>query len=140
MARLSIALVLVAVALVIAWAVQRRRVTGPPTQDLRSGVPSQLDRSDFVRPDADWLVAVFSSDTCRSCADVIALTAELARDDVAVEAVSFQSDRATHERYGITAVPTTVIAGADGVVHRWFVGRPQPEPLAEALAATIDRP
>lgn len=139
-ARLLIALVLVVVALAVAWVVQRRRPTGPPTQDLSAGIPSQLDRGDFARPEAPWLVAVFSSDTCRSCAEVIDRTAGLARDDVAVQAVSFQSARPIHERYGITAVPTTVIADSDGVVQRSFVGRLRTEPLDEALAATIDRP
>lgn len=139
MARVVVALVLVGVALVLAWAIQRRRGSAPPTQDLRAGVPDQLDRADFARPDAPWLVAVFSSDTCKSCAEVIDRTAELARDDVAVDAVSFQASRPIHERYGITAVPTTVIADADGVVHRSFVGRLQDESLNEALSATIDR-
>lgn len=140
MGRILLAVVLVGVALVVAWAVQRRRPSAPPTQDLRDGVPRQLDRADFARPDAAWLVAVFVSDTCKSCATVTDRVTGLERDDVAVDTLSFQARRAVHERYGITAVPTTVIADTEGIVQRWFVGSIGGEPLAEALTATIDRP
>ena len=39
---------------------RRRRATPYP-------IPRQLDRADFPRPDAPWLVAYFSSTTCDSC-------------------------------------------------------------------------
>ena len=64
--------------------VARRRRPDAPTQPARS-VPTQLDRADFARPDAPWLVAVFTSATCHTCADVVAKAEVLASDDVAVD-------------------------------------------------------
>ena len=68
MTRVLIALVLVAIAAVVALVVERRR-PAPPTQPTFA-VPAQLDRDDFDRPDAAWLVAVFTSATCDACAGV----------------------------------------------------------------------
>ena len=68
--------------------VARRRRPDPPTQPA-AHVPVQLDRADFARPDAPWLVAVFTSATCQTCADVAAKAAVLASDDVAVAEVEY---------------------------------------------------
>ena len=46
-------------------------------------VPKQLDRADFPRPDAAWLVALFSSAVCDSCQGLAAKLAVLESDDVA---------------------------------------------------------
>ena len=40
----------------------------------------------------------------------------------AVVAVEFPTDREMHQRYAIDSVPLVVIAGADGVVQRHFLG------------------
>src|SRR5262245_12223944 len=66
MERIVLALVLAGVALGVAAVLQRRQRTDAP---LRTGytVPDQLDRDDFDRPDAAWLVAVFTSATCDAC-------------------------------------------------------------------------
>ncbi|MCB0968025.1 MAG: hypothetical protein KDB37_14415 [Ilumatobacter sp.] len=119
MDRLILALAVVAVAAVVAEVVRRRRAVDPPTQP-RFEAPAQLDRSDFGG-DA-WLVAVFTSETCSTCADVVRKADVLRSDDVAVEVVTFQSRPDLHERYAIDAVPCLVIADADGVVHRAFLG------------------
>lgn len=119
MERLILALVVVAVAAAIGEIVRRRRLADPPTQP-RYEAPSQLDRRDF---DGDgWLVAVFTSDTCSTCADVVRKAEVVRSDEVTVQAVSFQADRALHERYSIDAVPCLVIADAEGVVHRAVLG------------------
>ncbi len=57
-------LVAVGVSLVL-----RRRKTDAPTQGGFQ-IPTQLDRGDFVSPEAPWLVAIFTSSTCDACADV----------------------------------------------------------------------
>ena len=62
MSRLIIAVVILAAAVAIA-ALLRAKLPQPPTQ-ARWAVPAQLDRADFDRPDAPWLVVVFSSTTC----------------------------------------------------------------------------
>lgn len=99
----------------------RKRKPEPPTQQAWM-VPQQLDRADFVRPEAAWLVVVFTSSTCNSCTKVKATAEILASDAVAVDLVDYQERKALHERYGIDAVPTTVMTGIDGVVGASFVG------------------
>lgn len=115
-----IAVVLAAVALSVAWALQRRSVPAP----VRTGyaVPQQLYRSDFERPDAPWLVVVFSSATCATCAEVWGKAQHLASDAVAVQEVEYVARRDLHDRYGIEAVPTTLVADAAGVVVASFLG------------------
>lgn len=121
MERLVVALVIVAVVALVATIVRRRRSPDAPTQ-RRYDTPTQLDRADFDRPEAPWLVAVFTSATCSVCASVAAKAAVLACDDVVVHEVEFGSERALHERYGIDAVPTVVIADAQGVSVAAFLG------------------
>lgn len=120
-ARLLVAVAVVALAAGAAALVRRRRSGDPPTQP-RYELPAQLDRRDFERPDAPWLVAVFTSDTCTTCADVVAKADVLRSADVAVTNVTFQAARDLHTRYAIEAVPCLVIADADGVVQAGFVG------------------
>ena len=85
----------------------RRSAPGTPC-------PAQVDRADFARPDAPWLVAVFTSATCSTCAGVWERAQPLASDAVAVQEVEHGRDRALHDRYGIDAVPATLVVDADG--------------------------
>ena len=121
MERVIVALVIVALVAVVAVVVRRRRVPDAPTQ-RRFTAPEQLDRSDFARPDAPWLVAVFSSATCDVCAQVLDKAKVLECADVAVVEVEYSADRALHERYSIDAVPTLVVADAKGVAVATFLG------------------
>ena len=136
MERLLVALAIVAVAVVVALVARRRRAD-PPTQPI-GAVPAQLDRADFVRPDAAWLVVVFTSATCESCADVSRKAAVLASDDVAVAEVPYQTGKDVHARYAIDAVPLLVIADGAGVVRRSFVGPVSATDLWAAVAAARD--
>lgn len=133
MTRLLIALVIIAVAAAVAFAVQRRREPDAPTQ-RRYNVPEQLDRNDFARPDAPWLVAVFTSDTCDKCADVATKAAVLESDEVAVANLDFVRDRNLHDRYKIDAVPTLVIVDGEGVTKRSFLGPMSATDLWAAVA------
>jgi len=112
-------LLLVAVALVAWWL--RRRPAAPPPRDVHA-VPRQLDRADFPRPGARWLVVLFSSTVCDSCHGLAPKLSVLESADVATCEIEFSAARGLHERYDIAAVPTTVVADADGVVERAFVG------------------
>ena len=91
MTRLLIAGALGVVALVVAFVLGRRRRVDAPTQPTYA-VPAQLDRRDFRRPDAPWLVAVFSSATCESCARTVAAAGVLESDAVAVDDVEVEAD------------------------------------------------
>lgn len=115
-----VAAALIAVTAVAAAVIGHRRRTDPPTQ-TRWNVPAQLDPSDFV-PGAPWLVVVFTSASCHTCADVNRKAAVLACRDVAVFEADYDTHRVLHERYGIDAVPTVVIADDEGVVRKSFLG------------------
>ena len=127
-----IAGVLVALAVVVAFLLERRRPDAPTAP--RWAVPSQLDRADFARPEAPWLVAVFTSSTCDACADAAAKAAVLASDDVAVDEVEVSARRDVHRRYGIDAVPLVTVADAAGVVRASFVGTPSATDLWATVA------
>ena len=124
--------VLVAVAVVIALLLERRRPDAPTTPSW--SVPSQLDRADFTRPEAPWLVAVFTSATCDSCAGTAAKASILASREVAVQEIEVVDRRDLHRRYAVDAVPTLVVADALGVVRASFVGQPTATDLWAAVA------
>ena len=138
MDRLLIAAAIVVVAVVVALIVRRRRPDAPTQPAGR--VPTQLDRHDFDRPDAPWLVAVFTSATCHTCADVVAKAAVLASDDVAVTDVGWQTHRDVHDRYRIDGVPLLVIADREGVVRGSFAGPVTATDLWAAVAAAREAP
>jgi hypothetical protein len=131
--RILIAVAIVAVAGGIAWWLERRRTVAPPTQG-RAVVPQQLDRRDFPRPDAPWLVVLFTSRTCVSCAGLLDKARPLESEQVCVVEVEFTANRSLHERYRIEAAPITVLADADGVTRASFVGGFTATDLWNALA------
>jgi thioredoxin-related protein len=134
MERVLLAVVLAAVVVAVALLLQRRRPDPPSSSGADHSAPPQLDRSDFVRPDAPWLVVVFTSATCSTCADVWAKAEVLASDEVAVQQVEAVQDRALHQRYQVGAVPIVVIADARGVVVDSFLGPVSATHLWAALA------
>ena len=130
--RLVLALVVVAAAVVAARLLERRR-PAPPTRDAYP-VPAQLDRHDFPRPDAPWLLVLFSSRTCDSCGPMVSRVCGLESGSVATVQVEAKADKALHDRYRIEGVPMVVLADADGVVRDGFVGSVDTWELEEALA------
>ncbi|HEX6597650.1 MAG TPA: thioredoxin domain-containing protein [Acidimicrobiales bacterium] len=130
------AVVLAAVALA---AVVRRRRPQPPTQ-ARWSAPAQLDRDDFDRPDAPWLLALFTSATCDSCAATRDKAAVLASDDVVVQEVEVTARRDLHDRYQIEVVPMILLADAEGVVQKSFLGPPSATDLWAAVAEARQGP
>src|SRR5439155_7195166 len=125
---LAVGIALVVAVLVI---VLDRRRPQPPSQP-RWAVPDQLDRADFDRPGAPWLVAVFTSATCDSCATALALAQALASGDIAVQEVEFTARRDLHERYNIETVPMLVVADRQGIVRAHFIGMPAEGDVEEA--------
>lgn len=135
--RYALVAVVVLVAFVAAKLAQRRKPDAP----VRTGwsVPEQIDRADFTRPDAPFLVVAFTSATCDTCRDVMTKAAVLESDAVAVQEAEFVRDRALHERYAIDAVPTVLIADATGVVRKSFLG-PTSAPHLWAAVAEVREP
>ena len=138
MERFVLAAVAVAVAAVVAVVLERRRPEAPTQAPW--AVPAQLDRADFDRPDAPWLVAVFTSATCDSCAQAVARAQVLASDAVAVEEVEVKARADLHRRYHIEAVPIIVVADGEGVVRTSFTGPPSATDLWAAVAGVREGP
>lgn len=131
--RLVIASVVVLVVLAIALVGRRRRRPAPPPRSAYP-VPRQLDRADFARPDAPWLVAYFWSRTCDSCEGLAPKVSVLETADVATCMLEATADRELHRRYAIAAVPMILVADRDGVVQRAFVGAVSATDLWAAVA------
>lgn len=130
--RVLVAVALVVVAVIVARMIERRR-PDPPPRDA-SPIPQQLDRADFEAPDRRWLVVLFSSDTCESCADVAGKLPALESEEVAVQEVEWARRRDLHQRYRIDAVPLTLVADAEGVVRKSFLGKVTAADLWAAVA------
>ena len=121
MERLLIAAAIVVVVAALSLLLRRRATVDSPTQ-ARHLAPMQLDREDFPGAERRWLLAVFTSATCSTCADVVRKAKVSESSAVAVAEIEWSADRALHERYGVDAVPTTVLADRDGVVRASFIG------------------
>jgi hypothetical protein len=137
MERLPVAIAIVVAVVVVALIARTRRRPDAPTQH-RGGPPQQLDRADFARPEAPWLVAVFTSATCDVCQSVVSKAKVLESEDVAVADVEYQANRDLHRRYSIDAVPTTVIVDRAGVTRAEFVGPVSATDLWAAVAGARD--
>ena len=136
--RILIAVALLAVCGTSAAVFERRRqASGAPVRDPYP-IPRQLTRSDFLRPDAPWLVALFSSTTCEGCAAMRDKVLAMETSEVAAVEVSFQAERDIHERYEISGVPMVLVADHDGVVQRAFLGVVSATDLWAAVAAARD--
>lgn len=133
MERVVVAAAIVVVAVGVALLLRRRR-PDPPTQSV-AHVPVQIDRADFPHRDTPWLVVVFTSSTCHTCADVASKAAVLASDDVAVAEVEYTAERDVHTRYRIDSVPLVLVTDAAGVVRHSILGPVTATDLWAAVAA-----
>ena len=121
MIQLLLACALAAVIIVVVRFLQQRRGADAPTQPTWQ-FPAQLDPNDFVTENGQWMVVVFTSSTCSTCADVAAKAQVLESPSVSVNTVDYIDNVELHQRYEIDAVPITVIADESGVVKRGFIG------------------
>ena len=138
MERLVLVVVLVVVAGAVAAFFARRRPDAPTQPDWT--VPSVVDRADFDRPEAPWLVAVFTSATCATCHGVMDAARPLESPAVAVVELEHDARRDLHDRYGIDAVPTVVIVDDRGVVRGSYVGPVTAAELWARVASIRDEP
>lgn len=121
-----------AVAIAVSLLLRRRSVDAPTQGGFR--MPTQLDRGDFISPEAPWLVAIFTSSTCDACADVATKAMVLASSDVAVQRIDYIDNPELHKRYKVEAVPTLVIVDDHGVVRNGFLGPMKAQDLWAAVA------
>jgi hypothetical protein len=133
--RLGVVAALTALVFVAAHLIRRGRPTTPAVagEPGKATVPQHLDRSDFDRPEAPWLVVAFTSATCDSCAAVAEGVRPLAGADVAVAEIEAAAQPDLHRRYRVDAVPTVVFADGAGQVRRWFLGPVSRHELEDAL-------
>lgn len=131
MIRLLVVLVVACGAALFGILSQRRR--NAPTQP-RHESPTQIDRADFAQPSTPWLVVVFTSATCQTCADIEAKARVLESESVAVHISEFSAQRDLHKRYNIDAVPTLLLVDREGVVRQSFLGPVTATDLWAALA------
>lgn len=136
MIRVAIVAAVIVAALVASRIIGSRRAKGP-TQ-VGYAVPTQLDRADFTRPEAPWLVVAFTSATCSTCADIERKVTVLESGMVAVEVAEYGTRRDLHDKYGVDAVPSVVFADSDGVVQASFVGPVSATDLWAGLARVRD--
>ena len=134
MLQVVLAVVVMGAAAGVGLLVRRRREVAPPTQP-KAVVPAQVDRSDFPGATAPWVVVVFSSKSCHTCADVVNKAGVLASREVDVVDVEFGAAPSLHRKYDVQGVPMVAIADAEGVVHRGFVG---PVTATDLWAAVAD--
>jgi hypothetical protein len=134
MERLLPAIALALVAIAVAAIVRRRRTPPAPTPSGGWRAPAQVDRTDFARPDAPFLVALFSSSSCHTCAAMADKVAVLGCPSVAVDVVEVGARPALHRRYAIEAVPIVVVADGEGVVRASFIGPTTATDLWAAVA------
>ncbi len=136
--RLIVAAGVVVAAAGVAWFVERRRSGASPFPVGRatSGptVPERLTRGDFDRPDAPWLVVLFSSATCDSCLTMSDKVAVLGSEAVATCEVEYPGERELHDRYAIDSVPLVVVADIEGKVRAAFLGNTSATDLWAAVA------
>jgi hypothetical protein len=83
MLQVVIAAAVVLAAVALGLLLRSRQAVATPTQPSLD-VPAQLDRADFPQATAPWMVAVFSSASCNSCADVLRKAQVMASSEVSV--------------------------------------------------------
>lgn len=135
MTTLIIMAAVAAVAAVVAVAARKRSGAGPVA--AIGEPPTQLRRDDFRAPDAPWLMAVFTADSCSSCAKVWAEVSALDSPFLATQNVEVEQDAELHRRYKIESVPLTVLVDSQGHVAKGFfgpLGRTEHEHFAAILA------
>lgn len=137
MTQILIVVAVAVLALGVGWFMQKQ-APDAPTSVPNHKTPAQVDRNDFTRPDAPWLVAVFTSATCSTCAKVWTSTQLVESVEVAIQNAEVKDDADLHERYNITAVPAVIIADSSGVVRGSFLGPPTSADLWAKLAELRD--
>ena len=131
MDRLLVLVMVAALAGLVAVLLQRWRPGGPVATGW--SVPGHLDRADFAEPDVPWLVAVFSSTDCTTCAPMVTEAHTLAAAQVVVQEVPAESASELHDRYQVDVVPMLVVADGDGLVRAHHLGPSTPGVLRAVL-------
>ena len=109
----------------------KRRPDGPSVP--RSVLPHQLDRADFLDPNCEWALLLFTSDSCEACEIASAQVSKVSQSNLMVQSIEFPEMEVLHKKYAIHSVPSLLLADREGVVQWSFAGVPPIEALIEAL-------
>ena len=117
--RLAVVVGAIVVAAVVAYVV--RRMANPPHPNIRVGSGASFPG-----------VVLFSSTTCATCAETIAL---LQSEGVHYREITDELESHRFEEWGVVAVPLTVVLDDGGSVEATFSGIPK----RRRLVASLDR-
>ncbi|MBF82545.1 MAG: hypothetical protein CL522_03995 [Actinobacteria bacterium] len=131
---LILVLLLGAFAIVVAYIANNRRTDSPSVP--KSSLPIQVDRNDFDKPDKEWLLVFFSSESCSSCIQVREVLKDITLNSIHIQEVNFPQEKNLHTRYAIDSVPIVLIANSEGVIIWSYAGVP-PNDLVENLISTL---
>jgi len=121
MVSIAIAFGIGALVALAALVLRRRSAVDAPTQKVFAA-PTQIDRSDFPTAQHQWMVAVFTSETCHVCADMLGKAHVVASNSVSVVELEYSAFKDLHGKYNVEAVPTIIVTDERGVVHKSFIG------------------
>lgn len=134
MEQLILFAVAVAIGVGAAYVINRRRSDAQVA--TMTPLPTHANRSDFVGPGLPWVLAIFSSDTCLACADVLAHARSFESTTVAVQDIEVKAEPALHKTYNIDSVPATLVIDSDGIVQASFLG-PLAPPDVDKIASLV---
>ena len=100
MVSIAIAFVIGLSVALIALVLRRRSAVDAPTQKVFTA-PTQIDRSDFPTAEHQWMVAVFTAQTCHVCADMLAKAQVVASTSVSVVELEYIAFKDLHGKYNI---------------------------------------
>ncbi|MEQ8717615.1 MAG: thioredoxin family protein [Acidimicrobiales bacterium] len=109
----------------------RRRAASNTSPAPTGTVPTHIRRRDLGVGPQGWLLVTFTSADCSSCERVRERVEALASADVIVHDVEYGAEPDLHRRYGIDAVPLTVLVDREGRVGVAVLGPLSDEHEAE---------
>ena len=136
MASLILVLAGVAIALAVAYLLNRTRRSVPIATNQQ--IPTHINRNHFNEPARPYLVVVFTARSCDTCAQVVQQALGLASDQVVVQEVEYVAQKRLHQLYQITAVPLVLFANTNGAVLRSIAGPTTTSQFESALANVVE--
>ena len=100
MVNIAIAFVIGGFVALTALVLRRRSAVDAPTQKVFTA-PTQIDRSDFPTAEHQWMVAVFTAQSCHVCADMLAKAQVVASTSVSVVELEYSAFKDLHGKYNI---------------------------------------
>ena len=75
----------------------KRRPDGPSVP--RSVLPHQLDRADFLDPNCEWALLLFTSDSCEACEIASSQVSKVSQSNLMVQSIEFPEMEVLHKKW-----------------------------------------